>query len=185
LSNLWDLELSDEEFARMTRYANYTDIESGRRRALIMGFDKPDTIVQTGSIVNVKNKDSIGKNVVIALYCYLNGDVTVEDNCLIGPCCSLTGGHHKFDPATGWFSARTEPDGDDSITIGWGTWLCSGVTVTAGVKVGRVNLVCAGAVVTKSTPDYAIMAGIPAKQIGHIDPESGKYVWYSDNTDKT
>jgi len=177
MSDLRNLEISDEEFAKMTSYSNYTDIESGRRRAIAMGFDKPKTIIQTGSIMNIRNKDSIGENVVIGLYCYLNGDITVEDNCLIGPHCSLTGGHHKFDPATGWFSARTEPDGDDSIKIGWGSWLCSGVTVTAGVKIGRVNLVCAGAVVTKSTPDYAIMAGIPAKQVGHIDPQSGKYIW--------
>ena len=45
---------------------------------------------------------------------------------------------------------------------------------------GRANLVCAGAVVTKSTPDYAIMAGVPAKQIGRIDPETGEYIWFKD-----
>jgi len=97
---------------------------------------------------------------------------------LIGPHCSIAAGNHKYDPATGWFSARTEPDGDDSIVIGDGCWLASKVTVTGGVKLGRANLVCAGAVVTKSTPDYAIMAGIPARQIGRIDPESGEYVWF-------
>jgi len=177
MSKICDIELSDEEFTKMTLYSNYTDLESGRRRALVMGFDKPNTVIQNGSVVRVKNKDAIGENVVIALYCYINGDVTIGDNCLIGPHCSLTGGHHKFDPATGWFSARTEQDSDESIVIGQGSWLCSGVTVTAGVKIGRANMICAGAVVTKSTPDYAIMAGIPAKQIGCIDPQSGKYIW--------
>ena len=63
--------------------------------------------------------------------------------------------------------------------IGAGSWLASGVTVTGGVKLGRANLVCAGAVVTKSTPDYAIMAGIPAKQVGRIDPVTGEYHWFS------
>ena len=52
------------------------------------------------------------------------------------------------------------------------------VTVTPGVKIGRANLICAGAVVTKSTDDYAIMAGVPAKKIGEINPETGEYVWY-------
>jgi maltose O-acetyltransferase len=97
---------------------------------------------------------------------------------LIGPGCSLTAGQHKFDPATGWFSARTEGDSDESIKIGSGSWLCAHVTVTPGVKIGRANLICAGAVVTKSTPDYAIMAGVPAKQAGHIDSETGEYIWY-------
>ena len=53
----------------------------------------------------------------------------------------------------------------------------SNVTVTAGVHVGRANLVCAGAVVTHDTSDYAILAGIPARQVGHIDPASGAMVW--------
>ena len=177
---LQDLLLSDDDFARMTRYSNYTGREDGRRRALIMGFDKPGTIVQNNSIVRLSKKGSVGENVVIATNCYINNDVTIEDNVLIGPGCALTAGHHKFDPATGWFSARTEQDGDDSIVIGWGSWLCANVTVTAGVKLGRANLVCAGAVVTKSTTDHAIMAGVPAKQIGRIDPETGEYIWFKD-----
>ena len=178
MSTLNELVLSDEEFARMTRYSNYTGIEDGRRRAVLMGFDRPGTIVQNGSVVRLGEKGSVGENVVIALYCYINGNVTIEDNVLIGPGCALTAGHHKFDPATGWFSARTEPDGDESIVIGWGSWLCAHVTVTGGIKIGRANLICAGAVVTKSTPDHAIMAGVPAKQIGRIEPETGDYIWF-------
>ena len=184
MSDLEKMHLTDEEFARMTRYSNYTGLDDARRRALLMGFDKPNTVVQNGSIVRLGSKGSVGENVVIALYCYINGNVTIEDNVLIGPGCALTAGHHKFDPATGWFSARTEPDGDESIVIGWGTWLCAHVTVTGGVKIGRANLVCAGAVVTKSTPDYAIMSGMPAKQVGHIDPETGEYVWYRKDAER-
>ena len=126
-----------------------------------------------------RHPEKIGRNINIGLYCYVNGDVTIGDNVLIGPHCSLTAGHHKYDPTTGWFSARTEEDYDNSIEIGDGCWLASSVTVTAGVKVGRANLICAGAVVTKDTPDYAIMAGIPARQVGRIDPDSGEYHWFS------
>ena len=61
--------------------------------------------------------------------------------------------------------------------IGEGSWLASKVTVTAGVRIGRANLICAGSVVTKSTPDYAIMAGVPARQVGRINPETGEYHW--------
>ena len=182
MSDLQDLILTDEEFAHMTRYCNYIGVEDGRKRAILMGFDKSNTIVQNGSIVRIGLEGSVGKNVVIAIYCYINGNVTIEDNVLIGPGCALTAGHHKFDPATGWFSARTEGDCDESIVIGWGSWLCANVTVTGGVKIGRANLVCAGAVVTKSTPDYAIMSGVPAKQAGHINPETGEYVWYKNKS---
>ena len=103
-------------------------------------------------------------------------EVIFGDHVLIGPHCTLPAGNHKFDPETGYFSARTTSN--NAIVIGEGSWLASGVTVTAGVTLGRCNLVCAGAVVTKSTPDYAILAGAPAKQIGEIDPQTGEYHWF-------
>jgi acetyltransferase-like isoleucine patch superfamily enzyme len=172
------IDISPEMFALLTRYANLSENEiDDRKRADLMGFDGRKAMVAPGAIIRVDPK-LIGSNVYVGLYCYLNGKVTVGNNVLIGPHCSLTAGHHKFDPVTGWFSERTEKDGDDSISIGDGCWLASGVTITAGVKVGRANLICAHAVVTKNTPDYAIMAGIPARQVGHIDPMTGEYFWY-------
>ena len=168
----------DACFALFTRYANQGDnLEDNLHRAEVLGFGGRQVKVAPGAIVRIPNKEQVGKNIFIGLYDYINGDVTIEDNTLIGPYCSLTAGNHKFDPKTGWFSARTEKDGDESIVIGEGSWLASGVSVTAGVKIGKRNLICANAVVTKSTRDYAIMAGTPAKQIGTIDPETGEYRW--------
>ena len=169
--------IPDEEFARYVRFANLGDNEAdNRRRAELLGFGGREVRVAPGAIVRVP-PENIGRNVFIGLYSYLNGNVVVGDNVLIGPHCSLTAGHHKFDPATGWFSARTNDDYDNTVVIGAGSWLASNVTVTAGVHVGRANLVCAGAVVTHDTSDYAILAGIPARQVGHIDPASGTMVW--------
>ena len=171
------ISMGDELFAQLTAYCNQSDnAEDNKRRAEMLGLGGRDVRVAPGAIIRVP-LSQIGANIFIGLYCYLNGNVTIGDNVLIGPHCSLAAGNHKFDPATGWFSARTEQDGDDSIVIGAGSWLASNVTVTGGVKIGRANLICAGSVVTKSTPDYAIMAGIPARQIGRIDPVSGEYIW--------
>ncbi len=173
------LQIPDAEFFNLTRFANWSDNgEDDLRRAQMLGFTGRKVLVAPGAIIRIP-RDQVGDNVFIGLYTYLNGNVTVGNNVLIGPHCSLPAGNHKFDPATGWFSARSEGDGDDSIVVGDGCWLASHVTVTAGVKLGRANLICAGAVVTKSTPDYAIMAGTPARQIGKIDPQSGEYIWFS------
>ena len=178
MSHLKDVPLTEEEFLKLTRYTS-----GGHRnpdnaiRAELLGCGHPGTSVAPGAIIRISADSVIGENVFIGPYCYVNGLIKIEDNVLIGPCCALPGGQHKFDPATGWFSARTEKDGDDSIVIGYGSWLCAHVTVTAGVKIGRANLICAGAVVTRSTPDYAIMAGVPARQVGRIDPVTGEYIW--------
>ena len=167
-------------FEELTRYAHETDNYADNvRRAEILGFGGRDILIAPGAIIRVKDKNAVGKNIFIGLYCYINGQVTIEDDVLIGPHCAVTAGHHKFDPATQSFSARTNHDYDNSIVIGKGSWLAAGVTVTAGVRIGKANLLCAGAVITKSTPDFAIMAGIPARQVGKIDPVSGEYIWFS------
>ena len=172
------IRMDDEKFRELTEYCNRSNNrEDDMRRADALGFGGREIQIAPGAIVRVK-PEKIGRDVYIGLYCYLNGNVTVGEHTLIGPHCSLSAGNHKFDPATGYFSARTEGDGDESIVVGAGSWLASGVTVTAGVKIGRANLVCAGAVVTKSTPDYAIAAGIPAHVVGRIDPETGVYHWF-------
>ncbi len=166
-------------FEALTRYAGESDNgPDDALRAEILGFGGRNVLIAPGAIVRVKDKARIGRNIFIGLYTYINGDVTVEDDVLIGPHCALTAGHHKFDPATQSFSARTNGDYDNTIVIGRGSWLAAGVTVTAGVKIGRANLICANAVVTRDTPDYAIMAGVPARQKGEIDPVTGEYRWF-------
>ena len=175
------IPMDAEQFEALTRYANQSDnYDDDKKRGEILGFGGREVLVAPGAIIRVPDKSKIGSRVFIGLYTYVNGPVTVEDDVLIGPHCALTAGHHKFDPATQAFTARTNNDYDNSIVIGRGSWLAAGVTVTAGVKIGKANLICAHAVVTRNTPDYAIMAGIPARQKGRIDPETGEYIWFSE-----
>ena len=170
--------LDDELFELFTRYINQGDNrDDNTRRAEILGFGGRNIQVAPGAIIRLRSRGSIGNHVFIGLYTYINGDVIIGDDVLIGPHCSLAAGNHKFDPAAGWFGLRTEPDGDESIHIGSGSWLATGVTVTGGVRIGRCNLICANSVVTRSTDDYSIMAGTPAKKIGYIEPDTGRYVW--------
>ena len=172
------MDFDEKLFEQLTLYMqNTNNEEANTRRARVIGIPAPGVQVAPGATVRIP-KEQVGEGSFLGLFCYLNGDVTVGRHVLIGPHCSVVAGNHKFDPATGWFSARTEQDGDERVVIGDGTWIASGVTVTPGVRIGKCNLICAGSVVTRSTPDYAIMAGVPAVQRGYIDPETGRYCWY-------
>lgn len=180
----WDineLPLDDALFLRLTRYANASDnMTDNLKRATLLGFGDRGVMVAPGALIRVQRKGAVGDHVFIGLYSYVNGDVRIGEHTLIGPHCSLSAGNHRYEPETGWFSGRTEPLEDSTIRIGAGSWLASHVVVTAGVTVGRANLICAGAVVTKDTPDHAIVAGIPARVVGAIDPETGAYTWFQD-----
>jgi acetyltransferase-like isoleucine patch superfamily enzyme len=119
-----------------------------------------------GATIPWPDKCVIGDDVYIGLWTYIGGgDITLEDRVMIGPHCSLTAGDHRFNPEKDDYSA---PHKRAPIVIGHGTWLAAGAVVTCGVRVGRANLVAAGAVVTKDTPDYAIMAGVPARPVGTV-----------------
>ena len=174
-----EVEISDEEFRKYTKFCH--DCHNGeylKKRAELLGFEK-NIKVSPGACISVPI-ENIGENVVFSFHCYVNGNVTIGKNVLIGPHCSVTAGDHKFDPETKAFNRlRNNKDFDVSVVIGEGSWLAHAVTVTSGVRVGKGNLICAGAVVTKSTPDFAIMAGVPARQVGEINPETGEYIWYS------
>lgn len=56
------------------------------------------------------------------------------------------------------------------VEIGDYAWVSARAIILPGRKVGRGAVVAAGAVVTKDVPDYAIVGGIPAKQIGARNP---------------
>lgn len=57
------------------------------------------------------------------------------------------------------------------ITIGEDSWLGANVTVMPNITIGKCCIIGAGAVVTHDVPDYAIVAGVPAKQIGIVNKE--------------
>ncbi|HWL51575.1 MAG TPA: hypothetical protein VNQ90_04020 [Chthoniobacteraceae bacterium] len=164
----------DAAFDLFIRHSHATDHpDANLRRAARLGYGQRGVRIAPGAIVRLSGGGRIGCNCFVGLYSYLNGEVVLEDDVIIGPHCSVTSNTHRFDPATRAFTANSSAP----IRIGRGSWLCAGCSVTAGCSIGRGNLICAHAVVTRSTPDYAIMAGIPARQVGSIDPESGAYHW--------
>jgi serine acetyltransferase len=168
--------LTREEFEKFTRYCNCSEnsIDS-MNRARILGLKTEGVQVATGAVVRLSSTGSVGKGSFLGLYCYINGHVTIGEHVLIGPHCSITSNNHVFDAGRQWFGGNK----GGPIVIGDGVWLASGCMVTAGVTIGKCALICANAVLTKDVPPYAIMAGTPARQVGHIDPSSGEYHWYS------
>ncbi len=104
----------------------------------------------------------LGEQVYIGIGCML-GDVTVEDDVLIGSHASVINGGRQHDTSRLDVPVRLQPGVFPRITIGQDSWIGDRAVVMADV--GRHCVVGAGAIVTKPVPDYAIVAGNPARII--------------------
>jgi virginiamycin A acetyltransferase len=105
----------------------------------------------------------IGRTVYIGAYCCL-GDVTLEDDVLIGSHVSITngGGQHGIERLD--IPVREQPGTYPRVTIGADTWVGDRAVIMANV--GKHCVIGAGSVVTKPIADYSIAVGVPARVVG-------------------
>jgi UDP-2-acetamido-3-amino-2,3-dideoxy-glucuronate N-acetyltransferase len=114
-----------------------------------------------GQNVFIGDGVQIGNNVKIQNSVSVYDGVTLEDDVFCGPSMVFT---NVYNPR----SAIPRKDEYRSTLIRRGATLGANSTVICGLTIGAGAFVAAGAVVTKSVPDYALVAGVPARQIGWI-----------------
>lgn len=114
-----------------------------------------------GQNVNIGNDVKIGNGVRIQNNVSVYEGVELEDNVFCGPSCVFTNVNtpRAHFPVHGQY-ART--------LVCEGASLGANSTVVCGHTVGKSALIAAGAVVTKDVKPYALMAGVPARQIGWV-----------------
>ncbi|NLN48091.1 MAG: CatB-related O-acetyltransferase [Clostridiales bacterium] len=64
-----------------------------------------------------------------------------------------------------WVDKDLVSQNPNTVIVGNDVWIGNKATVLSGVKIGNGAIIGAGAIVTKDVPDYAIVAGVPAKII--------------------
>lgn len=116
-----------------------------------------------GQNVNVSNNVRIGNDCKIQNNVSLYEGVEIEDGVFCGPSCVFT---NDLTPRARF------PKGHENYKktlVREGASIGANATIVCGHTIGRFALVAAGAVVTKDVPDYALVAGVPAKIIGKVN----------------
>lgn len=114
-----------------------------------------------GQNVNIGNNVKVGNGVRIQNNVSIYEGVEIEDNVFCGPSCVFTNvaTPRAHFPVHGIYAKTLVKEGAS---------LGANCTIVCGHTVGKSALIAAGAVVTKDVKDFALMAGVPAKQIGWV-----------------
>ena len=113
----------------------------------------------------------IGSNVGISgASIYATKSISIGDHVLIGVNCHIyDSDFHPLD----WMDRRKSINVQRAaVTIEDDVWLCANVTVLKGVTIGARSVIAAGSVVTSDIPSDVVAAGIPAKVVKRLNPES-------------
>jgi UDP-2-acetamido-3-amino-2,3-dideoxy-glucuronate N-acetyltransferase len=120
-----------------------------------------------GAFVEIQKNAIVGARCKISSHTFICEGVIIEDGVFVGHGVMFTNDRRP---------RATNPDGSLQTDADWkveatriksGASIGSNATIVCGITIGRGALIGAGAVVTKDVADFAIVAGVPARVIGH------------------
>jgi acetyltransferase-like isoleucine patch superfamily enzyme len=132
---------------------------------------------QVGPFVEIQRDVTIGARCKISSHSFVCSGVTIEDEVMIAHGVMFT--NDLFPRATN--DAGELQSGEDwelvPTLVKRRAAVGANATIVAGIVIGEGALVGAGAVVTRDVPDYAIVAGVPARVVGDTRARSrGRYL---------
>ena len=135
----------------------------------LFGRKLDDVRILTPFICDFGNRVTFGKDVFINHSAILSasGGIEFEDGCMAAPGLRIATINHDMNERHTIYTYG-------KVTVKQNAWIGMNVTICPGVTIGKYAVVGAGAVVTKGVPDYAVVAGIPAKVIKMLDPNDQK-----------
>ena len=135
----------------------------------LFGRKLDDVRILTPFICDFGNRVTFGKDVFINHSAILSasGGIEFEGGCMAAPGLRIATINHDMNERHTIYTYG-------KVTVKQNAWIGMNVTICPGVTIGKYAVVGAGAVVTKGVPDYAVVAGVPAKVIKMLDPNDQK-----------
>ncbi len=139
----------------------------------------PESIIGRGAYIGIRVV--VGGRVKVQNFAQIYEPALIEDGAFIGPGAILTNDHNPRAVSPGGEQKRAADWTAVGVTVGQGASIGAGVVCVAPARIGQWALVGAGAVVTSDVPDFALVVGSPARQVGWVG-RSGFRLEFNDTT---
>jgi acetyltransferase-like isoleucine patch superfamily enzyme len=119
------------------------------------------TLAPRGGSIQIGHNCFVGKGTLIQATS--GTSVLIGDDVMVANMVTIVASNHSTSDRT--TPMKRQPEFGVGIRIGSDVWIGAHAVLTDGIDVGDGAVVAAGAVVTRDVPAYAIVAGVPARQI--------------------
>ena len=150
------------------------DVKLGRRVVIF----QPDLVnlygctigadTKVGAFVEIQKNAHVGERCKVSSHSFICEGVEIEDEVFVGHAVIFT---NDVYPRAANVDGSPQTEGDWTVVktlVKRRASIGSNATIIAGVTIGEGALIGAGAVVTHDVPDFAIVAGVPARVIGEV-----------------
>jgi len=148
---------------KIVNYYNYTHVAPKRE----VRFGKnanvsPDTVFSNPSRIVIGDRVRIGSR------CHIwagpqDGHIHIGNDVLFGPEVMITAATYRYNDGS---PVTEQAMKEDDVVIGDDVWLATRAVILPGARIGNGAIVAAGAVVRGVVPEFAIVAGSPARIVG-------------------
>lgn len=169
-----DAQLVQERLAcrrKARQYNNADDADLQRRDAIVKSW-----FGSTGESIYVEPpfRCDYGSNIHLGSNFYCNFDclfldvctITIGDNAQLAPGVHIYTATHPVDPT----DRNSGTEYGKPVVIGHNVWIGGRAVINPGVTIGDNVVIGSGSVVTKDIPSNMIVAGVPAKVVGKVNP---------------
>jgi len=143
---------------------------------------------------HIRSNVDLGINVIIGSNVYIGSGVSIGDNSkiqnnaliyepaqigngvFIGPGVIFTNDHNPRAINSDNTQKSTSDWNKAGVVVGEGASIGAGAICVGPIEIGKWALVGAGAVVIEDVPNYALMLGVPARQIGWVGKDGVKLI---------
>jgi acetyltransferase-like isoleucine patch superfamily enzyme len=119
------------------------------------------TLAPRGGTIQIGHNCFVGKGSLIQATS--GSSVLIGDDVMVANMVTIVASNHSISDRT--TPMKRQPECGVGIRIGSDVWIGAHAVLTDGINIGDGAVVAAGAVATRNVPAYAIVAGVPARQI--------------------